>query len=144
MHNLLILCALIVFNNDLSLALDWTGQLLCRPQHQVITPLGSQGFNMRARLALMISSSLPSTSSQNIKSHLALVGATNLGPPAPSVITLAIIIKIMINDDSNNSFNRNQLNSKQESEATATLAEYVFQLVDGWQNEHGKHAFFTV
>jgi len=99
---------------------------------------------MRARLALMISSSLPSTSRQNTKSHNTLVGATDVGLPAPSVITLTIIIKIMINDDSNNSFNRNQLNSKQESEATATLTEYVFQLVDGWQNEHGKHAFLSV
>ncbi|WP_162901841.1 hypothetical protein [Aeromonas hydrophila] len=93
-YNHLILCILIVFNNDLSLAFNWTGQLLCKPQHQVITPPGSQGFNMRARLALMISSSLPSTSRQNVKSHHALVDATDFGLPVPSTIILTIIIKI--------------------------------------------------
>ncbi|HHQ4582535.1 hypothetical protein SJR98_18040 [Aeromonas hydrophila] len=49
---------------------------------------------MRTRLALMISSSLPSTSRQNVKSHHALVDATDFGLPVPSIITLAIIIKI--------------------------------------------------
>jgi len=93
-HNYLILCALMFFDNDLSLAFNWTGQLLCRPQHQVITPPGSQGFNMRTRLALMISSSLPSTRRQNMKSHHALVGATDSRLPAPSTIILTIIIKI--------------------------------------------------
>ncbi|MGL5217779.1 MAG: hypothetical protein ACRC8R_22025 [Aeromonas hydrophila] len=93
-YNQLILCILMVFNNDISLAFNWTGQLLCRPQHQVITPPGSQDLNMRPCLALMISSSLPSTSRQNIKSHNALVGATDAGLPAPSVITLTISIKI--------------------------------------------------
>lgn len=49
---------------------------------------------MRTRLALMISSSLPSTRRQNMKSHNALVGATDSRLPAPSTIILTIIIKI--------------------------------------------------
>ncbi|AZU49015.1 hypothetical protein C3B79_3263 [Aeromonas hydrophila] len=49
---------------------------------------------MHTHLALMISSSLPSTSRQNIKSHHTLVVATDSRLLAPSTITLTIIIKI--------------------------------------------------
>lgn len=98
---------------------------------------------------VMLASALTLTGCQNMDTKDMLLGATAIGA-AGAIGYYAGHHKKgdhhdnNKSDDRDNRINASSLVGESENQANRTLEHDGFHMVDGWQNDHGSHASYTV
>lgn len=98
---------------------------------------------MKKSLAVLVTMTLLTTGCSDISTRDALIGATALGA-AGAIGYYAGHHKKSGKANGSAQFDQQDLIGVRESQANEELQDHGFHMVDGWQNDNGNHASFSI